>query len=96
MSEANLSFHDETDDITRAQLVMVRRFVGQKCVLSPQLIIPMRLIWAGYRKWAKDIGLVPNAGALRAVLEASPWCRVEERAARGRIRTVVHGLGLKA
>lgn len=84
------------DEVTREQLVMARRYIGQRCVLDPQLIVPMRLLWQGYQAWARPIGVKPSAVALRAILDASPWARVEELGGRGRIRVMVHGLGFKA
>lgn len=84
------------DECSRADLVMVRRFIGQRCVLDPQLVCPLRLVWRAYQDWARPLSIRPSAVALRALLDASPWARVEERAGRGRIRTVVHGLGLRA
>ncbi len=87
---------DETDEVTRAQLVMAKRFVGQRCLLDPQVVSPLRLIWRGFQDWAKPIGVKPSAVALRALLDASPWARVEERSGKGRIKTVVHGVSLKA
>lgn len=73
---------------------MARRFVGQRCLLDPQLVVPMRLLWIEFRKWSKLRGHHPSAIALRLLFEASPWARVEEREGRGRIRTVVHGVGI--
>ena len=83
------------DEITRAQLVMARRFIGQRCILDPQLISPLRVIWLGYKGWATPLGITPSAVALRALLDASPWATVEERSSVGRIKTVVHGVGIK-
>lgn len=83
------------DEATREQLVMARRFVGQRCLLDPQLVVPMRLLWRGFQDWSRPHGLRPSAVALRLLLDASPWARVEELRGRGRIRTVVHGLGLR-
>lgn len=84
------------DEVTRQQLVMARRYVGQCCRLDPQLIVPMRLLWKGFQDWAKPKGLQPSAVALRALLEASPWSRVEELQGKGRLRVMVHGVGFKA
>ena len=86
----------DDDEITRAQLVMAKRFVGQRCLLDPQVVSPLRLIWRGFQDWAKPIGVKPSAVALRALLDASPWARVEERNGKGSIKTVVHGVSLKA
>lgn len=86
---------DQDDEVTRQQLVMVRRYIGQRCVLDPQLIVPMRLLWQGFQSWARPIGVKPSAVALRSLLEASPWARLEELNGRGRLRVMVHGVGLK-
>jgi hypothetical protein len=86
----------EADEATRAELVMARRFVGQRCILDPQLIVPMRLLWAAFKDWSRPHGHRPSAVALRLLLEASPWSRVEELQGRGRIRVMVHGVAVRA
>lgn len=75
---------------------MARRFVGQRCRLDPQLIVPMRLLWINFQGWSRPLGVKPSAVALRSLLEAAPWARVEELAGRGRIRVMVHGVGFRA
>ena len=84
------------DAVTRTQLVMARRFVGQCCVLDPQVVSPMRVLWHGFRAWAKPLGHPPSAVALRALLDGAPWCRVDERPGSGRMSVWVHGVGLVA
>lgn len=85
-----------TDEVTRAQLVAARRFVGQKCLLDPQLIVPMRLLWRGFQDWSRPHGVKPSAAALWLLLDGSPWARVEELQGRGRIRVMVHGIAVRA
>lgn len=73
-----------------------RVFVGRHCVLGPTLVIPLWTVWQSYQGFASRNGFDPEASHLRSLLDEAPWAEVVERPqARGRLKTIVKGLGLK-
>lgn len=73
-----------------------RTFVGQRCVLGPSLVVPLWTLWQEYQAFGARNGFEAEAADLRRLLDEAPWARVVERPkARGRLKTVVHELGLK-
>ena len=96
MSEARPWETEDLSGCTELELTMAGRFVGQRCVLDPKLVSPMRSLWSGFVEWGREHRVAPSAVALRAVLAAAPWASVCEVAGRGRIRCLVMGVGLRA
>jgi len=81
----------EQDPRTRRAL----RFIGERCVIGPNLVVPLRVLWREYERWADEQALPdPQPRDLKAALDA-PWATVSEPKGRGRMRTVVHGVGFK-
>lgn len=77
--------------ISRARL-----FIGQRCVLHPALVVPLRVLWREYKAWCvlgKRVD--PLVYDLKGALDEAPWARVTEPRGTGRIRVVVHGVGLR-
>lgn len=90
------------DPILRRALDARRRervgaFVGEHCCLGPTLVVPLRVVWRSYELYCDAGGFHADASptALREVLDSVPWARVTH-SGTGRMRTVVHGLGLRA
>lgn len=75
----------------------VRAFIGEHCVLGSNLVLPLRVLWRSYELHCTTLGRHADAdpAVLRATLNEAPWAKVEQRGT-GRLRTVVHGLGLRA
>lgn len=86
----------QLDIRTRAR---VRDFVGEHCVLGQSLVVPLFVVWRSYQAYCEQLGAHADADSqvFRAVLDAAPWVRVEERPkSKGLRRTIVHGLGVKS
>lgn len=86
------------DDLTELaatpeQVALANRFLGLRCAFGRSLVIPMRVLWREYRRWS------PSASAvgLRVALELQPTVAVVENpSARGRLKTLVLGIGVMA
>lgn len=73
-----------------------RVFLGQACVLGPSLVVPLRTLWECYQTWCADRSVPADSGHLRALLDEAPWAEVVERPlARGRLKTIVRGVGVR-
>lgn len=73
-----------------------RVFVGRRCALGPTLVVPLWLVWKEYEAFAARNGFQGRAKDLRQLLDAAPWAEVVERPqARGRLKTIVKGVGLR-
>lgn len=74
----------------------VRAFVGARCSLGSTLVVPMRTLWDCYRDWCAEQGVEASSADLRRTLDDAPWAEVVERPqARGRLKTVVRGVGVR-
>lgn len=72
-----------------------RAFVGQRCVLGPTLVVPMRTLFDEYASWCLTMRIEPSSAAFRAVLDDAAWATVIERPeARGRFKAIVQGVGI--
>jgi hypothetical protein len=76
----------------------VRLWVGVRCALGPTLVVPLRLLWRDYSLWCQAEGHRPApAAAFKTALADCPWATVVDRPnARGRFRSLVQGVGLRA
>lgn len=74
-----------------ARMDEVRRFIGERCVLHPALVLPLRVLWRDYQAWGGT-----SVQDLKFLLDESPWARVTEPKGKGLIRVVVHGVGLRS
>jgi hypothetical protein len=73
-----------------------RVFVGQRCVLGETLVVPLWTVWKEYEAFGSRNGFVARARDLRLLFDEAPWATVLERPqARGRLKTVVCGVGLR-
>lgn len=73
-----------------------RVFIGQRCVLGRSLVVPLWTVWKEYEAFGLRNGFVAEAGHLRALLDDAEWAEVVERPqARGRLKTIVRGVGLR-
>lgn len=74
-----------------------RVFVGQRCRLGPTLVVPLWLLWKEYEAFGARNGFEARACDLRRLMDEAPWAEVVERPhARGRLKTVVRGVGMTA
>lgn len=74
----------------------VRVFIGKRCILGPTLVVPMRTLFDEYSAWCKLQGISPDSAAFRAVLDEAAWATVVERPeARGRLKAIVQGVGVR-
>lgn len=72
-----------------------RIFVGERCALGETLVVPLWTVWKEYQAFADRMGFTAEAVHLRRLLDEAPWAEVVERPqARGRLKTIVRGLGL--
>ena len=72
-----------------------RVFVGRRCALGPSLVVPLWTVWKEYEAFLTRNGLEARAIDLRRLLDEAPWAKVVERPhARGRLKTIVKGVGL--
>lgn len=78
--------------VTRALI-----FIGQRCILHPALVVPLRALWREYETWCKQAPDRPDPLVydLRSALDEAPWARVTEPRGKGLIRVVVHGVGIR-
>lgn len=73
-----------------------RVFLGKHAVLGPTLVIPLWTVWQAYQGFAERNDFKPVAADLRSLLDEAPWAEVVERPlARGKLKTIVRGLGLR-
>lgn len=73
-----------------------RVFVGQRCALGPTLVVPLWTVWKEYQAFGQRNGFEAEACHLRRLLDEAPWAEVRERPeARGRLKTIVMGVGLR-
>lgn len=85
--------------LTRDELGLhcARVFIGARCSLGPTLVMPLWLLWKEYEAAGAEEGFEARAIDLRRLLDAAPWAEVRERPhARGRLKAIVSGVGLKA
>lgn len=72
-----------------------RVFVGQRCALGSSLVVPLWLLWKEYQEFGCQKGFEAEAIHLRRLLDEVPWAEVVERPhARGRLKTIVRGVGM--
>ena len=72
----------------------VRKFIGERCTLGVSLVIPLRVLWRGYKEWCEEWGLEADAGELRDFPLTRSWAEVVGPRGSGAIRTIVRGVGL--
>lgn len=81
------------DDVGRHY---ARTFVGRRCALGPTLVVPLWTVWKEYEAFMARNGREARAIDLRRLLDEAPWAEVVERPmARGKLKTIVRGLGLR-
>jgi hypothetical protein len=73
-----------------------RIFFGNCCTLGPTLVVPMRTLFDEYSAWCKRNDIKPDSSAFRAVLDEAHWATIVERPeARGRLKAIVQGVGVR-
>lgn len=84
--------------LTRAELGehRARCFIGQQCVLGSSLVVPGMVLWRAFLSYGQANGFKADPAALRSLLDRAPWAEVVERPqARGKLKSIVRGVGLK-
>lgn len=72
-----------------------RAFVSARCSVGSTLVVPLWTVWKEYEAFAERSGVEARAIDLRRLLDEAPWAQVVERPqARGRLKTIVRGMGL--
>lgn len=96
MSDPLLARRPGGQTAEQAGIHRARVFVGRRCVLGHTLVCPLWTVWQEYQAFGERNGFEAEAGHLRRLLDAAPWAEVVERPkARGRLKTIVRGMGLK-
>jgi hypothetical protein len=73
-----------------------RVFVGHRCALGETLVVPIWTVWKEYQAFGARNGFQARAKDLRRLFDEAPWATVVERPqARGRLKTIVVGVGLR-
>lgn len=76
-------------------LHQARVFIGQRCKLGDTLVVPLWTLWKEFQAFGVRNGFQANPRLLRRLLDEAPWAEVVERPrARGRLKTIVNGVGL--
>ncbi len=74
-----------------------RVFIGQCCALGPTLVMPTWVLWTEFKAFGQRNGFPACSASLRGLLDEAPWAEVVERPeARGRFKSIVRGVGMKA
>jgi hypothetical protein len=93
-----VSLEDRPGGLTLSELQehRARVYVGRRCVLGSTLVVPLWTVWIDFQGFAKRNGFQADARALRSVFDKASWAEVIERPqARGKLKTIVKGVGIK-